>query len=179
VALDTRWEDVDALLTRNQRTQTESIEKAVQEIAEQRFKFPTPEHPSYRTYVNIPTVTMQVQVGDEQVTPDIVVVDKLNTGETHLVMTAVVEAQEGVTEAEAKARWARVAGVPNQAFYVYVPVGYGRKAKDICRRLKIKGAGFRTWRTTPRGFEINDVSEPPSSLSALMPPIVRDLLATP
>jgi hypothetical protein len=62
---------------------------------------------------------------------------------------------------------------------VYVPVGYGAAAKKICRRLKIHPEGFRTWRFTPRGFEVNDVSEPPSPLAALMPPLVRKLLATP
>jgi hypothetical protein len=179
MSLDTRWEDVDALLNRTTRTKDESLTKAILEIIEARFKFPTPEHPSYRAYGNVPAVTMAVQVGDEQIAPDIVVVERLNTGDTKLVMTAAVVDKEGVTEGEAKRAWARYAAIPDQVFYLYVPVGYGAVAKRICKKLKIPVEGYRTWRTTPRGFEVNEISEPASPLAALMPPLVRKLLATP
>jgi hypothetical protein len=179
MTLDTRWEDVDALLKRTERTQDEERAKAVHEILERRFKFPTTEHPSYRAYANVPEVTMAVQVGEEKLAPDIVVVDKLKTGETRLVMTAAVATREMVNDGEARAHWSRIAALPDQAFYLYVPVGYGAQAKAICRRNKVKVEGFRTYRWTPRGFEINDVSEPASPLAALMPPIVRRILATP
>lgn len=179
MTLDTRWENIDALLKRTERTQDEKLAQAVQEIAAARFKFPTTEHPAYRAHLNLPEVSMAVQVGDEQVVPDIVVVEKLNTGDTRLVITAAVAAHEQVNDGEAKQRWARFAAIPDQAFYLYVPVGYGAAAKKICRRLKINVEGYRTWRYTPRGFEINDVSEAPNPMAALMPPIVRKLLAAP
>lgn len=179
MSMDTRWEDVDALLVRSNRTQDEALANAVREIVAARFNFPTAEHPAYRAHANIPEVTLAVQVGDEQIAPDIVAVEKLSTGETHLMMTAAVANREMVNEGEAKRAWSRYAAIPNQAFYLYVPVGYGKMAKQICRKLKIDVEGYRTYRTTPRGFEVNDVSEPPSSLAALMPPIVRKLLATP
>jgi hypothetical protein len=181
VSLDTRWENVDALLTRSERTQDETLAKAVREIAAARFKFPSEEHPAYRTHVNVPDVAMAVQIGEggEEVAPSIVVVERLKTGESRLMMTAQVCGREQVNAAEAKRVWSRCAAIPNQAFYVYVPVGLGAEAKKICRGLGIRPEGFRTWRTTPRGFEINDISEAPSPLAALMPPIVRRLLATP
>src|SRR5438552_54836 len=152
MTLDTRWEDVDSLLERTTRTRDEKLASAVQEIVEQRFKFPTKELPSYRAHSNVPVVTMAVQVGEEQIAPDIVVVERLNTGETHLVMTAAVATTELVNEGEAKRTWARYASIPDQAFYLYVPVGYGAAAKKLCRGLKINVEGYRTWRTTPRGF---------------------------
>ncbi len=179
MTLDTRWQDVDELLERTTRTVDEKHAKAVHEIAAARFQFPTPEHPAYRTYVNVPEVTMGVKVGDEELAPDIVVIEKLKTGETHLAMTAEVAGVEQVTEAEAKRTWSRYTAIKDVAFYLYVPVGYGAKAKKICCKLAIHVDGFRTWRLTPRGFEINNVSEPPSPLAALMPPIVRRILATP
>ncbi len=181
VSLDTRWENIDALLTRSARTQDETLAMAVREIADGRFKFPSAEHASYRTHVNVPDVAMGVQIGDggEEVVPSIVVVDRTKTGESRLVMTAQVCGREQVNAAEAKLIWSRCAAIPNQAFYVYVPVGLGAEAKKICRGLGIRPEGFRTWRTTPRGFEINDISEAPSPLAALMPPIVRRLLTTP
>ena len=60
-----------------------------------------------------------------QIAPDIVVVERLKTGETHLMMTAAVADKDMVTEAEAKRSWARYASIPNTVFYLYVPVGYG------------------------------------------------------
>jgi hypothetical protein len=179
VALDTRWEDVDKLLDRTPRTISEAHQKAVAEIAAARFSFPTTAHPSYRTHVNVPDVSMAMQIGNEEVAPDIVVVERLKTGETHLVMTAQVAILEQIDEAEARRSWARFASVPEQAFYLYVPVGSGAQAKRICRKLGIRPEGFRTYRDTPRGFEINEISEAPSALAALMPPVVRRFLATP
>lgn len=179
MTMDTRWEDVDELLQRTERTVSEEHVEFVREIAANRFEFPTPEHPSFRTYINVPDVTMAVQVGDEEIVPAIVVVDKLKTGESQLVMTAEVCTREDVTDGEAKRRWARIASIPDQAFYLYVPVGLGAKAKQICRKLGVRPEAFRTYRRTPRGFEVNEISEAPSPLSALMPPIVRRLLATP
>jgi hypothetical protein len=179
MTLDTRWQDVDELLDRTSRTEDETRVKAVHEIAAQRFQFPTPQHPAYRTHINVPDVTMSVKVLDAEVVPDIVVVERLNTGETNLVMTVTVAIKEQVTEGEAKRTWARFAAISDQAFFLYVPVGYGALAKRICRKLGVSVEGFRTWRTTPRGFEINEVSEPASPLAKLMPPFVRKFLATP
>jgi hypothetical protein len=179
MSLDTRWEDVDTLLQRTERTKDEKLDKAVAEIAAQRFAFPTPEYPAYRAYVNVPEIQMAVQVGNEEIVPQIVVTEKLNTGTTHLVMTAVVCIREQVNESEAKSLWARCASIKDQAFYLFVPVGYGKKAKDICHRLKISYEGVRTWRNTPRGFEINDVSEPPNPFAPLMPNPVRKIFTAP
>lgn len=157
MTLDTRWEDITALLKRSERTQDEKLAQAITEIAAQRFEFPSPEFASFRTYVNSPEVTMAVQVGEDEIVPTIVVVEKIKTGDTRLVMTAQVCRPEDVNDGEARRFWSRVASVPDQAFYLYVPVGFGLQAKEICKRLKISVEGLRTWRTTPRGFEINDV----------------------
>ncbi len=179
MTMDTRWEQIDTLLERTERSKNEGLIKAINGVAAARYEFPTPKLASYRTHVNAPDVTMAVQLGDEQIAPDIVVVEKISTGETHLVMTAAVADREMVNEAEAKRSWARYASIPNSVFYLYVPVGYGKIAKQICKKAKINVEGFRTWRWTPHGFEVNDISEPMSGLSPLMPPIVRKLMATP
>jgi hypothetical protein len=171
--------DVETLLHRSERTKDEKLIKAVREIAAQRFQFPSEEFPAYRTYVNVPEVTMGVQSGSEEVVPHIVVVERTKQGDTSLVMTAQVCGREDVTASEAEGAWARFARVPKQAFYLYVPVGFGKQAKQICKQHKIRVTAFRTWRETPRGFEINDITEPPSPLAPLMPPFVRRFLATP
>jgi hypothetical protein len=179
MTMDTRWESIDTLLDRTERTKSEGLVKAINEVAGTRYAFPTPEFASYRTYVNAPVATMAIQVGDDQIAPDIVVVERLKTDETHVQITAAVADKEMVNEGEAKRSWARYASIPNSVFYLYVPVGYGKIAKQICKKARINVEGYRTWRWTPRGFEVNDVSEPMSGLGPLMPPIVRKLLATP
>src|SRR5438552_10236761 len=154
MTLDTRWEDVDQLLVRTSRTRDEKHVKAVHEIAEARFKFPTPEFASFRTYVNVPDVTMAVKVGEDEIAPDIVVVERLKTGDTRLEMTAVVVEVEQVNEAEAKRLWSRCASIIDVAFYLYVPVGYGARAKSICRKQGEKGGGGRPGRVTARRFDM-------------------------
>ncbi len=47
------------------------------------------------------------------------------------------------------------------------------------RRRKKLGAdvyGFRTWRYTPQGLEVNEISEPPGVIHSLMPPFVRKIM---
>ena len=171
---DTRWTDVDKMLEPAPKSREELHERVVQDVALARFEFPTPELPSYRAFVNVPEVTLPVtdEAGNES-TPDIVVVD---TPGNLLKMLAVVETAETVTEERAKEVWQPAAELPDAAFYIFVPVGYGAAAKRICKKLGIDVYGFRTWRYTPAGLEINDVSEPPGIMTALMPPIVRKLL---
>ena len=174
MTLTERWTDIDKMLQPSPKNAQELHERAVQDIAQARFELPTPELASYRTYVNQPAVTLPVtdQQGKEW-TPDIVVVD---TPGNVLKMLAQVETAETVTEERAKELWAPYAKLPDAAFYLYVPVGYGGQAKKICRKQGIRVYGFRTWRYVPQGIEINDISEPPDVMAALMPPIVRKIL---
>jgi len=174
VATNTRWMDVDKLLQPIPKNTEELRERAVQDVAQARFEFPTTELPSYRTFVNVPEVTLPVtDLGGKQLVPDIVVVD---TPGNILKITAQVETIDQLTEQRAKDVWAPIAKLPDAAFYLYVPVGYGALAKDLCKKLGIRPYGFRTWRYVPQGIEINDISEPPDVMQALMPPIVRKIL---
>jgi hypothetical protein len=174
VTIETRWTDVDKMLQPAPKNRQELYERAVQDVAQARFEFPTPELASYRTYVNVPEVTLPVtDTEGNQLTPNIVVVD---TPGNILKILAQVELLENVTEERAKEVWAPFAKLPGCAFYVYVPVGYGAAAKRICKKLKLDVYGFRTWRYVPQGIEINDISEPPGVMVALMPPLVRKIL---
>jgi hypothetical protein len=174
VTIDTRWTDIDKMLQPAPKNSQELRERAIQDIAKARFELPTPELPSYRAFVNVPEVTLPVKddKGNE-LTPDIVVVD---TPGNVLKMLARVETADGVTEEHAREFWAPYARLPDAAFYLYVPVGYGGVAKRYCKKLGLGVYGFRTWRYVPQGIEINDVSEPPGVMVQLMPPIVRKIL---
>ena len=172
--MDTRWMDVDKLLQPSPKRQEELKQRAVQDIALARYEFPSTELPSYRTFVNVPETTLPVtdEFGN-QLTPDIVVVD---TPGNILKILAQVETADGVNDEQALKVWLRYANLPETAFYVYVPVGYGGRAKAICRRLGVDVYGYRTWRYTPQGVEVNDISEPPGIIHALMPKFARKLM---
>ena len=174
MTLETRWMDVDKLLQPIPKNSEELRQRAVQDVAQARFELPTPELASYRAFVNVPEVTLPVTAVDGTVlTPDIVVVD---TPGNILKMLAQVEVIDNLTEERAKAVWAPFAKLPDAAFYLYVPVGYGGAAKKLCKKLGIRVYGYRTWRYVPQGIEINDISEPPEIMVALMPPFVRKIL---
>ena len=152
--------------------------KAVQEIVAQRFEFPTTAHPAYRAHANVPEVTMAVQVGDAEIAPDIVVVEKLNTGETHLVMTAAVAIREMVNEAEAARAWSRYASIPDRRSTSTSRSATARgqahlqEAQDQCRglpHLSHDPARLRDQRRLR-------AREPHGGAHA---PLVRKLLATP
>jgi len=166
--------DVDKLLEPIPKNSEELRQRAVQDVAQARFEFPTPELVSYRAFVNVPEVTLPVTAVDGTVlTPDIVVVD---TPGNILKMLAQVEVIDNLTEGRAKDVWTPFAKLPDAAFYLYVPVGYGKLAKQLCKKQGISIYGFRTWRYVPHGIEINDISEPPDVMSKLMPPPVRKFL---
>ena len=174
MTIETRWTDVDKMLQPAPKDRDELRQRAVQDVAQVRFEFPSTELPSYRAFVNAPEVTLPVTApGGTQLTPDIVVVD---TPGNILKIVAQVETSDHLTEERAKEVWAPLAALPDTAFYLYIPVGYGGEAKKLCKKLGIRVHGYRTWRYTPQGIEINDISEPPDMMVALMPPIVRKIL---
>ncbi len=172
----TRWEKIDGLLRRTERTRVEVRAEAARQIADARFKFPSAESPAYKTFVNLPDVTMTVKVGKTDVVPDIVVIEHPAAGQPVVRMAVIVAAPEQVTEAEARERWAPIASIPGATMFVYVPLGYADEAKRLCRDARIEPEGFRTWRNTPAGFEINDVGEAHSTVRGLIPKFARRAL---
>lgn len=174
MTIDSRWTDVDKMLQPAPKGREELHLRAVQDIAQARFEFPTTEHASYRTFVNIPEVTLPVtDTEGNELVPDIVVVD---TPGNILRILAHVETGETVTEEQAQEKWLPFARLPDAAFYLYVPVGYGGQAKKICNQLNIPVYGYRTWRYVPQGVEVNEISEPPEIVHKLMPPFARKLM---
>jgi hypothetical protein len=174
LTIETRWMDVEQALQPSPKNQQELRERVVADVALARFEFPTPEYASYRTYVNVPEVTLPVkdENGNELV-PDIVVVD---TPGNILKILAHVETGDLVSEQRAREVWLPLSQLPNAAFYLYIPVGYGATAKKHAKAAGARIFGYRTWRYLPQGIEINEISEPPDVMSKLMPPFVRKIL---
>lgn len=116
--------------------------RALRDIARLRFNFPTPKYRDYKTYLNRPQRTMGVQMPDGAVAyPDIVVVQ---APENYAKLLGQVETAETVNEDVARYEWRPYAELA--PFYLYVPVGLGDEALELCRRLEVPVVGIRTWR---------------------------------
>ncbi len=145
--------------------------RALQDIAKARFAFPTEKYRDYKTYVNHPTRAMGVQMPDGRVAyPDIVVVQH---PENNTRILAEVETNESVRESVAVYEWGPYAELA--PLYLYVPVGKGDEALNLCRRFEVSVVGIRTWRYNPGqdGIEINDHFTVPSGPEDLLPKLLR------
>ena len=126
MALDERWTDVDKLLEPAPKSREELHQRVVPEIAQARFEFPTTELASYRTFVNVPEVTLPVTDQDgAELTPDIVVVD--TPGNLPQILAAV-ETGQTVTAARAQQEWAPPGRRPRPAFALVRPACSGAPA---------------------------------------------------
>lgn len=146
-------------------------QRAVQDIARQRFAFPTPRYRDFKTYTNVPQHSMGVATSGGAVAyPDIVVVQH---PENYAKILGEVETGETVTEDVARRQWLPFARLA--PLYLYVPVGEGDHARRLCQRLKVPLVGIRTWRYVVgmEQLEINDYYTVPSGLKGLLPKILR------
>lgn len=145
--------------------------KAVNDIAKERFSFPTPAYPHFKTYVNAPGRTMGVEMADGRVAyPDIVVVQH---PENYTKILAQVETNETIREGVAMHEWAPYAELA--PLYLYVPVGKAADAQKLCRQLDVPVVGIRTWRYIVGSDEpeINDHFTVPSGPEDMLPKILR------
>jgi len=146
-------------------------EKALRDIARLRFGFPTEKYRDFKTYTNVPQRTMGVQLGGNLVAyPDVVVVQH---PENNAKIVAEVETNETVREAVARFEWLPYSELA--PLYLYVPVGKGDEALNMCRKLDVAVVGIRTWRYVA-GYEdpeINDHFTVPSGPEEMLPKIFR------
>jgi hypothetical protein len=155
------------------RTESRQLihDKALKDIARLRFGFPTEKYRDYKTYVNHPARSMGVEMENGQVGyPDIVVVQH---PENNCKIVAVVETNETVNEAVARWEWLPYSELA--PLYLYVPVGKGDDAQNLCRQLDIPVVGIRTWRYIA-GYEdpeINDHMTVMSGPEDMLPKFLR------
>ncbi|TMF11758.1 MAG: hypothetical protein E6I38_04295, partial [Chloroflexi bacterium] len=129
-------------------------EKALRDIVRLRFGFPTEKYRDFKTYTNVPQRTMGVQLGGNLVAyPDIVVVQH---PENNAKIVAEVETNETVREAVARFEWLPYSELA--PLYLYVPVGKGDEALNMCRKLDVAVVGIRTWRYVA-GYEDPEIND--------------------
>jgi hypothetical protein len=144
-----------AMLKPNSKSERESHEQAVHNIAEQLFPFPTPDYPHFRTIVNEPETEQKIftNYGNE-LEPDIVV---LQWPEKIPVMVAEVVTPDMMTPEVAENVWAVEARLDGVKFFLYVPAGHAAQAKALLKKAKIKDVALRTWRNIA-GLKTVDVA---------------------
>jgi len=150
------WREGTTDWRRSESMRQYDLERAVRELVESRFAFPSPDHPTYRTHVNVPEPTMALEFGGgggQKVFPDILVVDYPGN---YPVIVAQVETRETVTREQAQRVWKQLEN-EEAPLYVYVPTGLGAVAKDYAKSAGIKRARFRTWRNLPTGMLVEDI----------------------
>lgn len=127
---------------------------AVAEIARVKFPFPSPEHPDYEAIVNDPQPKLAVgKENGKELFPNIVVVRRPGQW---LLMMAEVEMAETVNDESAAERWLPYSKCGD--LLVYVPAGYGERAKALCKKHRIHTLGIRTWRFRPVwGLDVAEV----------------------
>jgi NAD-dependent dihydropyrimidine dehydrogenase PreA subunit len=141
---------------RSENTRRYELERAVQTLVEDRFAFPSAEHPDYRTHVNLPEPTLALEFGGgggQKLFPDILVVRYPGN---YPVMVAQVETGETVTREQAKRVWKQLEN-KDAPLYIYVPSGYGTAAKDYAKSAGITHVKFRTWRHQPNGMRVEEI----------------------
>lgn len=130
-------------------------QRAVEQIARQRFAYPTPSDPDLKTYANVPAHTLGVRTeSGDMVFPDIVVVDSPTT---EVRMVAEVETVRGLLESpDVAEKWRAFTGVG--PFYLFVPMALLDVVRAKLKQAGVKPAGLRTWRHMA-GMDYTDIVE--------------------
>ena len=154
-------------------TQRATRAAALEGIAAARFVFPSARQPAWETHVNFPEVQLGLQTkSGAWIVPDLAVTAEPG----HFLQTLAVVALRGeVTEAEARDRWLPLSKAG--ALYLFVPSGQAAEANALCRQMKIRLAGLRTWRRSAAyGVMVEDAYAGPDLLrpiARLLPPALR------
>ena len=150
-----KWRSQAVTWRRSEESRRADLSGIVNAIAADRFNYPNDEHPTLRTYVNLPEprLAIEVQGGVEKLLPDIVVLDRPG-GRPKMV--AQVESRETLSREQAEYVWSQLQ-FDDAPLLLYVPAGLAAQAKDYARAAGIKNARIRTWRRQPDGVRVREL----------------------
>jgi len=127
--------------------------RTASQVARQRFSYPAPNEPDWKTYTNVPDRTLGVRDGSGSlVFPDIVVI---HSQTTEVQLVAEVETVRSLEEEnDLGEKWRAFASVG--PLYVFVPISHLDRARAKLHEAKVKLAGLRAWRYMA-GMDFTDV----------------------
>ncbi len=149
------WREAPVAWRRAEESRRYELVRLVQEIAAERFPYPSEDAPTYRTHVNLPEPALGLTIAGRGVGalyPDILVVEYPGN---HPAMVVQVESRETVTREQAELVWAPLE-TTDAPLFVYVPAGQLARAQDYARAAGIGSVRFRTWRRQPRGVLVEE-----------------------
>jgi hypothetical protein len=85
--------------------------------------------------------------------PDIFVVQH---PENNARIVAQIETAESIREAVARFEWLPYSRLA--PLYLFVPVGKGEDARELCKQFGVQAVGIRTWRYLP-GYDEIEINE--------------------
>lgn len=134
----------------------EAVEiRAVTQIAQSRFNFPSAAEPDLKTSVNVSEHRLAVRTSSgDLLFPDIVVMDNRTT---EVQMVAEVETVRSLQESsDLTEKWRAFIGAG--PFYLFVPTSEISATKAKLKQAKLKPAGLRAWRHMA-GMDYTDIVE--------------------
>ena len=129
-------------------------DRAVTEVARQRFAYPTFDYPTHVTYTNEPVQRLGVNAGSSIVYPDIVVVDAAVSN--RLTLVAEVETEATIDQDQVQ-QWKTYSGL-NVPFFLYVPIRLVQETQRLLASNGVNLTGLRSYHDDAKGnLSITDV----------------------
>jgi len=140
-----KWRDAPVLWRRSEEMRRLDLESIITQIAETSFAYPNEEYPSLQTFVNLPEPQLGIEIVGGiggRIYPDIIVAEQPGN---YPKLIGQIESSETVTREQAERVWVTLDNAESTTI-LFVPTGYGARAKDYIRTAGIKNVQVRTWK---------------------------------
>jgi len=140
-----KWRDAPVLWRRSEEMRRLDLESIITQIAETSFAYPNDEYPTLKTFINLPEPQLGIEIVGGiggRIYPDIIVAEQPGN---YPKLIGQIESSETVTREQAERVWVTLDNADSKTI-LFVPTGYGARAKDYIRTAGIKNVQVRTWK---------------------------------
>ena len=140
-----KWRDAPVLWRRSEEMRRLDLESIITQIAETSFAYPNDEYPTLKTFINLPEPQLGIEIVGGiggRIYPDIIVAEQPGN---YPKLIGQIESSETVTREQAERVWVTFVNADSKTI-LFVPTGYGARAKDYIRTAGIKNVQVRTWK---------------------------------
>ena len=132
-------------MRRSEEMRRLDLESIITQIAETSFAYPNDEYPTLKTFINLPEPQLGIEIVGGiggRIYPDIIVAEQPGN---YPKLIGQIESSETVTREQAERVWVTLDNADSKTI-LFVPTGYGARAKDYIRTAGIKNVQVRTWK---------------------------------